>query len=211
MDPCLFGRRKKLHGFSLFRAPSKRSSALKHGPPSKMTYRFVAGSQRIENTDPIGRTPHWKSFGSKLDAFYEVSYLREDNKISSIDLPLINPLYGPECELSSEPTCALLDRAAWECPPSLENVLPSLGIRGKSRGSVRESGDSVERLEECSGTRACTFGELSARGMRLECTGGARGVRACAGSKCLRARGCASLCGYGCTVHPRARPSPEIT
>ncbi|PKI59959.1 hypothetical protein CRG98_019653 [Punica granatum] len=61
----------------------------------------------------------------------------------------------------------------------------SLEIRGKSRGSVRESGDSVERLEECSGARACTFGELSARGLRLECMGGVRrgarvGMRVCA-------------------------------
>ncbi|PKI39033.1 hypothetical protein CRG98_040575 [Punica granatum] len=28
------------------------------------------------------------------------------------------PLYRPECGLSSGPACALLDRAAWECPPS---------------------------------------------------------------------------------------------
>ncbi|PKI73044.1 hypothetical protein CRG98_006539 [Punica granatum] len=28
-------------------------------------------------------------------------------------------LYKPECGLSSGPVCALLDRAAWECPPSL--------------------------------------------------------------------------------------------
>ncbi|PKI35400.1 hypothetical protein CRG98_044210 [Punica granatum] len=27
-------------------------------------------------------------------------------------------LYGPECGLSSGPTCALLDLAAWECPHS---------------------------------------------------------------------------------------------
>ncbi|XP_031380021.1 UDP-glycosyltransferase 78D4-like isoform X4 [Punica granatum] len=27
-------------------------------------------------------------------------------------------LYGPECGLSSGPACALLDHAAWECPPS---------------------------------------------------------------------------------------------
>ncbi|PKI50111.1 hypothetical protein CRG98_029507 [Punica granatum] len=44
----------------------------------------------------------------------------------------------------------------------------------QNRGSVRESGDSVERLEECSGARACTFGELGARGVRLECTVSAR-------------------------------------
>ncbi|PKI48301.1 hypothetical protein CRG98_031310 [Punica granatum] len=56
----------------------------------------------------------------------------------------------------------------------VENVIPCLGIRGKSRESVRESGDSVERLEECSGARACTFGKLGARGVRLECTGDAQ-------------------------------------
>ncbi|PKI60027.1 hypothetical protein CRG98_019577 [Punica granatum] len=44
----------------------------------------------------------------------------------------------------------------------------------KSWDNVRESGDSVERLEECSGARVCTFEELGARGVRLECTGGAR-------------------------------------
>ncbi|OWM72920.1 hypothetical protein CDL15_Pgr016552 [Punica granatum] len=36
-------------------------------------------------------TPFCKSFESKLDALYEVSYLSKDDKISSIDLPLINP------------------------------------------------------------------------------------------------------------------------
>ncbi|PKI72253.1 hypothetical protein CRG98_007327 [Punica granatum] len=46
---------------------------------------------------------------------------------------------------------------------SYKNVIPCLGIQGKSQGSVRELGDSVERLEECSGARACTFGELGAR------------------------------------------------
>ncbi|PKI31457.1 hypothetical protein CRG98_048152, partial [Punica granatum] len=98
--------------------------------------------------------------------------------------------------------------------------LPSLGIRGKSRGSVRESGDSVERLEGMLGCKECTFGELGARGVRLECTGGTRGARAGArgvraagarGSGRARALGRARLCGYGCTVHPRARPSPKIT
>ncbi|PKI74126.1 hypothetical protein CRG98_005481 [Punica granatum] len=68
-----------------------------------------------------------------------------------------------------------------------ESDLPSLGIREKNRGSVRESGDSVERLEECSGARTCTFGELGARGVRLECTVGAReasGARgACTGAR----------------------------
>ncbi|PKI73199.1 hypothetical protein CRG98_006397 [Punica granatum] len=57
---------------------------------------------------------------------------------------------------------------------AFENVIPCLGIRGKSCGSVRESGDSVEHLEEYSGARASTFGELGARGVQLECTGGAR-------------------------------------
>ncbi|PKI78188.1 hypothetical protein CRG98_001423 [Punica granatum] len=88
-----------------------------------------------------------------------------------------------------------------------ESDLPSLGIRGKSRGSVRDSGDSVERLEECSGARACTFGELGARGVRLECTvggreaSGARGV--CAGARLdARARG---------SVRLRVHCSPEST
>ncbi|PKI69147.1 hypothetical protein CRG98_010462 [Punica granatum] len=70
---------------------------------------------------------------------------------------------------------------------------------------------------------ACMFGELGARGVRLECTGGAmeapsaragsRGARACAGNRRAqqRGRGSARLCGYGCTVHLRARPSPKIT
>ncbi|PKI26198.1 hypothetical protein CRG98_049113, partial [Punica granatum] len=96
---------------------------------------------------------------------------------------------------------------------------PSLGIRGKSWGSVRESGDSVERLEDCSGARACTFGELGARGVRLECTGGARGqgqargragVRdyargACAAGRAgrARARGLARGWHTAGTVHPR--------
>ncbi|PKI67473.1 hypothetical protein CRG98_012057 [Punica granatum] len=78
--------------------------------------------------------------------------------------------------------------------------LPSLGIRGKSWGSVRESGDSVERLKECSVARACTFGELGARGVRLECTGGAweaSGARAGArahGCACGQARGARGTC-----------------
>ncbi|PKI74291.1 hypothetical protein CRG98_005316 [Punica granatum] len=82
---------------------------------------------------------------------------------------------------------------------TLENVIPCLGIRGKSHGSVRESGDSVECLEECSGARACTFGELGARGVRLECTGGTRagaqGARDpdSASRACGLARGCAGV------------------
>ncbi|PKI53553.1 hypothetical protein CRG98_026054 [Punica granatum] len=93
----------------------------------------------------------------------------------------------------------------------VKSDLPSLGIRGKSRGSVRESGDSVERLEECLGARACTFGELGARGVRLECTVGAleaSGARgACAGARLCerldaRARG---------SVRLRVHCSPEST
>ncbi|PKI77262.1 hypothetical protein CRG98_002331 [Punica granatum] len=60
-------------------------------------------------------------------------------------------------------------------------------MRGKSRGSVRESGDSVERLEECSSTRACTFGELGAQGVRLECTGGTRRAGRTSVQACSRA------------------------
>ncbi|PKI26193.1 hypothetical protein CRG98_049118, partial [Punica granatum] len=61
------------------------------------------------------------------------------------------------------------------------------------------------------GCKGCTFGELGARGMRLECTGGARlargagrraavqacarGARACAGrgQACGRERACAGV------------------
>ncbi|OWM82783.1 hypothetical protein CDL15_Pgr008664 [Punica granatum] len=92
-------------------------------------------------------------------------------------------------------------------------------MRGKSRGSVRESGDSVQRLEGCLGARACTFGELGARGQACASMHGrgrgsgarevlgwrvtARGAR----SWRARARGGirgwtlerAGACGYGCT------------
>ncbi|PKI64238.1 hypothetical protein CRG98_015348 [Punica granatum] len=86
-------------------------------------------------------------------------------------------------------------------------------MRGMSRGSVRESSDSVERLEGCLGARAYTFGELGAQGRpgrHAGHTGGAlklASVRAGASS----ARACCCACGDGCTVHPRARLSPEIT
>ncbi|PKI60626.1 hypothetical protein CRG98_018976 [Punica granatum] len=76
-------------------------------------------------------------------------------------------------------------------PRALENVIFCLGIRGKSRGSVRESGDSVERLEECSGATACTFGKLGERGVRLDCTGGVREASGARGTQlaCAGARG----------------------
>ncbi|PKI33298.1 hypothetical protein CRG98_046312 [Punica granatum] len=87
---------------------------------------------------------------------------------------------------------------------TLESVISCLRIRGKSRGSVRESGDSVERLEECSGARACTFGELGARGVQLECTGGAR---LCAGTLlCARLDARARW-----SVRLRVHCSPEST
>ncbi|PKI70940.1 hypothetical protein CRG98_008673 [Punica granatum] len=101
---------------------------------------------------------------------------------------------------------------------AFKSDLPSLGIRGKSRGSVRDSGDSVELLEECSGARACTFGELGARGVRLECTGGARGAQRAvrAGARgawlCARARCCARVCAAGrANVRLRVHCSPEST
>ncbi|PKI59713.1 hypothetical protein CRG98_019889 [Punica granatum] len=50
-------------------------------------------------------------------------------------------------------------------------------MQGKSRGSVRESGDLVEHLEGCSGARACTFGELGARGWRAQARGRGSGER----------------------------------
>ncbi|OWM76809.1 hypothetical protein CDL15_Pgr026451 [Punica granatum] len=38
-------------------------------------------------------------------------------------------------------------------------------------------------MEECSGARPCTFGELGARGVRLEGTGGARAREASGGAR----------------------------
>ncbi|PKI71820.1 hypothetical protein CRG98_007759 [Punica granatum] len=70
----------------------------------------------------------------------------------------------------------------------------SLGIRGKSRGSVRESGDSVEHLEGCSSAKDAHSGK-----------------EACAGHGSTRGALDARARGSGCTVHPRPRPSPEIT
>ncbi|PKI48575.1 hypothetical protein CRG98_030994 [Punica granatum] len=45
----------------------------------------------------------------------------------------------------------------------VKSDLPSLGIRGKSWRSVRESGDSVERLEGCSGAKDARSGKDGAR------------------------------------------------
>ncbi|PKI72259.1 hypothetical protein CRG98_007333 [Punica granatum] len=84
---------------------------------------------------------------------------------------------------------------------SYKKVIPCLEIRGKSRGSVRESGDSVERLEECSGARACTFGELGARACSWSARE-ARGRRQAPG----RGAGRAGVSAGGTrvqTVHPR--------
>ncbi|PKI36907.1 hypothetical protein CRG98_042702 [Punica granatum] len=94
------------------------------------------------------------------------------------------------------------------------NVIPCLGIRGKSRGSVRESGDSVERLEGCSGAKDARSGKDGRMGGR-QARGQAHGRAAVRGAVrgALRAavRKRTGSCGYGCTVHSRARPSPEIT
>ncbi|PKI74142.1 hypothetical protein CRG98_005471 [Punica granatum] len=65
--------------------------------------------------------------------------------------------------------------------------LPSLGIRGKSRGSVRESGDSVERLEGCSGTKDARSGVHEHRARGQACGGVRRRARraacGCAGER----------------------------
>ncbi|PKI74230.1 hypothetical protein CRG98_005351 [Punica granatum] len=52
-------------------------------------------------------------------------------------------LYGPECGLSSGPACALLDRLAWECPPSWgcvtdsrEKESPLIILRSEGRGPI---------------------------------------------------------------------------
>ncbi|PKI72885.1 hypothetical protein CRG98_006753 [Punica granatum] len=75
-------------------------------------------------------------------------------------------VYGPECGLSSGPTLRAFGSRGlgvatfpWgHVTDTLKSDLPSLGIRGKSRGSVRESGDSVERLEGCSGAKDARLG-----------------------------------------------------
>ncbi|PKI18410.1 hypothetical protein CRG98_049316 [Punica granatum] len=85
-------------------------------------------------------------------------------------------------------------------------------MRGKSRGSVRDSGDSVEHLEECSGARACTFRELGARAVRLECTGGTRDALACEHARarwCAGVRGRAGWCAAGARLAHGWHCSPE--
>ncbi|PKI52593.1 hypothetical protein CRG98_027021 [Punica granatum] len=93
---------------------------------------------------------------------------------------IVYTLYGPECGLSSGPASLafgsrglgsstfpwgrVTDTREKESPliilrPEVQNVVLSLEIRGKSRGSVRESGDSVERLEGCSGAKDARFGK----------------------------------------------------
>ncbi|PKI64262.1 hypothetical protein CRG98_015347 [Punica granatum] len=71
-----------------------------------------------------------------------------------------------------------------------QNVLPSLGIRGKSRGSVRESGDSVERLEGCSGAKDARSGKDGRAGGALEYSSvrvGASGAQECVRTSVWRA------------------------
>ncbi|PKI59368.1 hypothetical protein CRG98_020236 [Punica granatum] len=71
---------------------------------------------------------------------------------------------------------------------AVENVIPFLGIRGKSRRSVRESGDSVEYLEGCSVAKDARLTKMGTRedvrhaGLlaRRGAAGGARGTRGCA-------------------------------
>ncbi|PKI75990.1 hypothetical protein CRG98_003648 [Punica granatum] len=81
-----------------------------------------------------------------------------------------------------------------------KNVIPSLGIRAKSWGSVRESGDSVECLERYSGAKDARSGKDRLAGHVSE-RAGALGV--CAGM-----RAGARLCSG--SVHPGARSSPEM-
>ncbi|PKI60845.1 hypothetical protein CRG98_018776 [Punica granatum] len=52
-------------------------------------------------------------------------------------------LFGPKCGLSLGPACALLDRAAWGCPPSLGRVTdtrekesPLIILRPEIRGRI---------------------------------------------------------------------------
>ncbi|PKI65689.1 hypothetical protein CRG98_013914 [Punica granatum] len=75
---------------------------------------------------------------------------------------------------------------------TVENVLPSLGIRGKSRGSVRELGDSVECLEGCSDAKDARSGKEGRANRRVgmrQGTGHAVGARQARGRPAGRAGG----------------------
>ncbi|PKI71082.1 hypothetical protein CRG98_008547 [Punica granatum] len=80
-------------------------------------------------------------------------------------------------------------------------------MRGKSRGSFRESGDSVERLEGSSGAKDARLGKerLAAR-RALACTGAGgcpdewSGLRTCAGRQ---ARGTSQTCRAHACMHAR--------
>ncbi|PKI74289.1 hypothetical protein CRG98_005314 [Punica granatum] len=90
-----------------------------------------------------------------------------------------------------------------------ESDLPSLGIRGKSRGSVRESGDSVERLEGCSGAKDARSGKDWRTGGRQ-----ARGQALGRATRRVGRRGCARGWTRGWTlgsVRLRVHCSTEST
>ncbi|OWM72779.1 hypothetical protein CDL15_Pgr024831 [Punica granatum] len=108
-----------------------------------------------------------------------------------------------------------------------ENGLKTGGgslVQPDTRKASEKSGDSVERLEGCSGAKDARSAKIGARedvrradrhaGVRAR--RGARVVRGSAqvcSSKRERAgdvRACAATSGYGCTVHPRAHPSPGM-
>ncbi|PKI75879.1 hypothetical protein CRG98_003794 [Punica granatum] len=84
-------------------------------------------------------------------------------------------------------------------------------MRGKNRGRVRVSGDSVERLEECLGARNARSGKDENAGhvRSARRTGGAQGARQARGCECGRAgvRGWRLCSG---AIHPRAWSSPKM-
>ncbi|PKI73052.1 hypothetical protein CRG98_006547 [Punica granatum] len=63
----------------------------------------------------------------------------------------------------------------------VKNVIPCLAIREKSRRSVQDSGDSVERLEGCSGAKDARSVKMGAQEdvRRAGVCGSARGAGAC--------------------------------
>ncbi|PKI79288.1 hypothetical protein CRG98_000302 [Punica granatum] len=100
-------------------------------------------------------------------------------------------VYGPECGLSSGPACALLDRAACECPPfrgwvtdTGETESPLIVLRSEGRDPISYSG-LRERVGEGFESRVTRWNTwLDVRVQRGASSGelGTRGGRAWAGT-----------------------------
>ncbi|PKI64613.1 uncharacterized protein LOC116201072 isoform X2 [Punica granatum] len=92
--------------------PEEIRDYLKDMVPASISERLVhkmeqkgklAATPSVTNVSLSVETHSRKSFRSKLDALNEVSYLNEDDKISSTDLPLINPYIAFSKQLSFSP------------------------------------------------------------------------------------------------------------